>query len=453
MSLNWEFGFLLLFISLVNYVAGLQIEGSASKRARKTWLTVALVSSLGVLGYFKYAGFFVGETASFLNSLGLDVRQSYLKIALPVGISFFTFQALSYVIDIYKEKIKAERNVINLLLYVSFFPTLLAGPIERASNLLVQLKAQQHFSSDRLLQGAKLILWGLFKKVVIADRLAGFVDQIYASPEVYGGSTLFLATLFFTFQLYCDFSGYSDIAIGSANILGIRLVQNFNLPYLASSIGEFWKRWHMSLTAWFRDYIFLPLSFALSGWIRGERVLFIKTDMLIYIVASIVTWLLTGLWHGAGYTFIVWGLLQCLFLVVYRWQTKPARKLYKSLGISQKNKLITLAGTVLTFVAVLVSWVFFRAENMADAGYILAHMFTGWSRMPYLGPSAFETVLGFALIILLYVIQVLQYQGTVSVNMSPSAVPRPLRWAGYAMLLIMIAMFGVTSNKFIYFQF
>ena len=282
MSLKWDFGFLLLFVSLVNYVAGLQIEGRASKRSRKIWLTAALVSSLGVLGYFKYAGFFVGETASFLNSLGLDVRQSYLKIALPVGISFFTFQALSYVIDIYKEKIKAERNIINLLLYVSFFPTLLAGPIERASNLLVQLKTEQHFSSDQLLQGAKLIIWGLFKKVVIADRLAGFVDQIYASPEVYGGSTLFLATLFFTFQLYCDFSGYSDIAIGSANILGIRLVQNFNLPYLASSIGEFWKRWHMSLTAWFRDYIFLPLSFALSGWIRGERVLFFKTDMLIY---------------------------------------------------------------------------------------------------------------------------------------------------------------------------
>ena len=453
MSLKWEFGFLLLFISLVNYIAGLRIEGSVLKRSRKIWLTVSLVFSLGVLGYFKYTGFFVSETTSFLNSLGLDIRPSYLKMALPVGISFFTFQALSYVIDIYKEKIKAERNIINLLLYVSFFPTLLAGPIERASNLLVQLKTQHHFSSDRLLQGTKLILWGLFKKVVIADRLATFVDQIYASPELYGGSTLFLATIFFTFQLYCDFSGYSDIAIGSANITGIRLVQNFNLPYLASSIGEFWKRWHMSLTAWFRDYIFLPLSFALSGWIKGERILFIKTDMLIYIVASIITWLLTGLWHGAGYTFIIWGLLQCLFLVIYRWQTKPARKFYKRLGISQKNKLITLAGTLLTFAAVLVSWVFFRAENLADAGYILTQMFTGWSRMPYLGPSAFETILGLALIILLFVIQVLQYRGLISFYMSTSAVPRPLRWAGYAMLLVMIAMFGVTSNKFIYFQF
>ena len=262
------------------------------------------------------------------------------------------------------------------------------------SNLLAQLKENHHFSSDRFLQGAKLILWGLFKKAVIADRLAVYVDQIYASPELYGGSTLLLATLFFTFQLYCDFSGYSDIAIGSANILGIKLTQNFNLPYLASSIGEFWKRWHMSLTSWFRDYVFLPLSFALSWRIKSERVMLIKTDMFIYIVASLVTWLLTGLWHGAGYTFIVWGLLQCLFLVVYRWQTKPARKIYKKLGISKNNWLITLTGTLLTFIIVLVSWVFFRAENMSDAGYILGHMFTGWGRIPYLGSSAFETVLG-----------------------------------------------------------
>ena len=453
MSLKWEFGFLLLVISLVNYFAGLKIEGNTSKRSRKLWLTLSVVISLGVLGYFKYAGFFVGETASFLNSLGLDVRQSYLKIALPVGISFFTFQALSYVIDVFKEKIKAERNIINLLLYVSFFPTLLAGPIERASNLLVQLKQEQHFSSDRLLEGAKLILWGLFKKVVIADRLAAFVDQIYASPEVYGGSTLFLATLFFTFQLYCDFSGYSDIAIGSAKILGIQLVQNFNIPYMASSIADFWKRWHMSLTSWFRDYIFLPLSFALSGRISRERVMLIRTDMFIYIVAGLVTWLLTGLWHGAGYTFMAWGLLQCVMLAFYRWQTKPAKRFYKRLGISKKNKMITLAGSLLTFVAVMVSWVFFRAEDMTDAGYIIAHMFTGWSRMPYLGPSAFDTALGLALIVLLFIIQVFQYRGIVSLNAGPSAVPRPLRWAGYAMLLVMIAMFGVSSGQFIYFQF
>jgi len=453
MMLKWEFGLLLLIVSLTAWLAGLKIQNSASHRQRKWWLITALVISLGVVGYFKYAGFFISETITLLSSLGLNPRQSFLKIALPVGISFFTFQALSYVIDLYKGNISAEKNLINMLLYVSFFPTLLAGPIERASNLLAQLKTEQHFSSDRLIGGAKLITWGLFKKVVIADRLAVFVDQVYTSPEVFGGSTLMLATLFYTFQLYCDFSGYSDIATGSANILGIRLVQNFNLPYLASSISEFWKRWHMSLTSWFRDYIFLPLSFALSGKISTERVIFIRTDMFIYITASLVTWLLTGLWHGAGYTFLIWGLLQCLLLVVYRWQTKPARRVYKRLGISPKNRIITFTGTLLTFVAVMVSWIFFRAENISDAGYIAGHMFTGWNRMPYLGPSAFETILGFGLIILLLFIQVLQHRGVVSIYMSQSGVSRPLRWAGYAVMLVMIAMLGVSSDRFIYFQF
>lgn len=453
MSLKWEFGFLLLFVSLMTYIAGLKINDAVTAKQRKLWLSTALVISLGVLGYFKYAGFFIGETSSFLNSLGMSVRQSYLKIALPVGISFFTFQALSYMMDVYKEKIKAERNIINLMLYVSFFLTLLAGPIERASNLLVQLKSEQHFSSDRLLQGARLILWGLFKKVVIADRLAVFVDQIYASPEVYSGSTLFLATLFFTFQLYCDFSGYSDIAIGSARILGIQLVQNFNLPYLASSIADFWKRWHMSLTSWFRDYIFLPLSFALSARVRRERILLIRADMFIYIITSLVTWLLTGLWHGAGYTFMAWGLLQCIFLVFYRWQTKPARRFYKRLGISHKNKIINFAGSVLTFIAVMVSWVLFRAASLSDSGYILAHMFTGWRQMPYLGSSAFETVLGCVLIVFLFIIGLFQYRGVIPVHAGTPAIPRTLRWAGYLMLMVMIAMFGVSSGQFIYFRF
>ncbi len=453
MSLKWEFGFLMLFTGVVNYFVGLKISTAASGRTRQLWLTFAIILSLGVLVYFKYAGFFIREASALLTTLGANIRESYLKIILPVGISFYTFQALSYTLDVYKEKIKAERNFFDLILYVSFFPTLLAGPIERVSNLLVQLKQEQHFSSDRLLEGAKLILWGLFKKAVIADRLAAYVDRVYASPEVYGGSTLFLATLFYTFQLYCDFSGYSDMAIGSARMLGIKLVQNFNLPYLATSIADFWRRWHMSLTAWFRDYIFLPLSFSLSAGINREKFLLMRTDMFIYVIAGLVTWLLTGLWHGAGYTFIIWGLLQCVMLVFYRWQTKPMKRLYKRIGISPKSKIITLAGTLLTFMAVMVSWVFFRAEGMNDAGYIIANMFTGWNRIPYLGPSAFDTILGFGLILLLLFIQTLQHRGIFSLYMSPSGISRPLRWAGYALMLVMIAMLGVTSDQFIYFQF
>ncbi len=309
---KWEFGLLLLFTSLVNYLAGLKLENCTNKKARRLWLSFAVFASLGVLIYFKYTNFFIRETTLFFNSLGFGIRQSYLKIILPVGISFFTFQALSYTIDVFKGKMHVEKNIIDFLLFVSFFPTLIAGPISRATNLLDQFKSEQHFSSDRLIEGSQLIIRGLFKKVVIADRLAIYVNQIYSAPDAYGGSTLFLAALFFMFQIYCDFSGYSDIAIGSAYILGFRLVQNFNLPYLASSISEFWKRWHISLTSWFRDYVFLPVSFLIAGRIKGEKILFMKTDMFIYIVASIITWFLTGLWHGASNTFVIWGLLQGL---------------------------------------------------------------------------------------------------------------------------------------------
>jgi len=439
MSWKWEFGFLMLFTSAVNYVAGLKINASKDRRSQRLWMTMAIVASLGVLVYFKYANFFIAEASALLRILGADVRESYLKVILPVGISFFTFQALSYTIDLYKGKMHVEKNFINFTLFVSFFPQLVAGPIERATNLLDQFKKEQHFSSERLLEGSKLIIWGLFKKVVIADRLAAYVEQIYASPEVFGGSTLFLATFFFAFQIYCDFSGYSDIAIGSAHILGFRLMQNFNLPYLAKSVRDFWHRWHISLSTWFADYVYIPLG--------GNRV---STGRWMFNIMAV--YLVSGLWHGANWTFIIWG---GIFGVLYILEFL-GDKLLKRAGLDEgfyKSKLIHPFRVAVIFLAVLVSWVFFRADNTGDAWHIITHMFTGWDRMPYLGSSAFETVLGFALILLLYAIQILQYRGVASIYMGPTVVPRSLRWAGYALLLVMIAMFGVSSEQFIYFQF
>ncbi len=439
MSWKWEFGFLMLFTSAVNYVAGLKINASKSRRTQRLWLTLAIVASLGVLVYFKYANFFISEASALLRTLGADIRESYLNVILPVGISFFTFQALSYSIDVYKDKMHVERNFINFTLFVSFFPQLVAGPIERATNLLDQFKKEQHFSSDRLLEGSKLIIWGLFKKVVIADRLAAYVEQIYASPEVFGGSTLFLATFFFAFQIYCDFSGYSDIAIGSAHILGFRLMQNFNLPYLAKSVRDFWHRWHISLSTWFADYVYKPLG--------GNRV---STGRWMFNIMAV--YLVSGLWHGANWTFIIWG---GIFGVLYILEFL-GDKLLKRVRLDEvfyNSKLIHPFRVAVIFLAVLVSWVFFRADNTGDAWHIITHMFTGWDQMPYLGSSAFETVLGFALILLLYVIQILQYRGVASIYMGHTVVPRSLRWAGYALLLVMIAMFGVSSEQFIYFQF
>jgi len=439
MSWKWEFGFLMLFTSAVNYAAGLKINASKNRRTQRLWLTLAIVASLGVLVYFKYANFFIAEASALLRTLGADVRESYLKVILPVGISFFTFQALSYSIDVYKGKMHVERNFISFTLFVSFFPQLVAGPIERATNLLDQFKKEQHFSSDRLLEGSKLIIWGLFKKVVIADRLAAYVEQIYASPELFSGSTLFLATFFFAFQIYCDFSGYSDIAIGSAHILGFRLMQNFNLPYLAKSVRDFWHRWHISLSTWFADYVYKPLG--------GNRV---STGRWMFNIMAV--YLVSGLWHGANWTFIIWG---GIFGVLYILEFL-GDKLLKRARLDEgfyKSKLIHPFRVAVIFLAVLVSWVFFRADTTGDAWHIITHMFTGWDRMPYLGSSAFETVLGFALILLLYTIQILQYRGVASIYMGPTVVPRSLRWAGYALLLVMIAMFGVSSEQFIYFQF
>ena len=275
--------------------------------------------------------------------------------------------------------------------------------------------------------------------MVIADRLAAYVEQIYASPEVFGGSTLFLATFFFAFQIYCDFSGYSDIAIGSAHILGFRLMQNFNLPYLAKSVRDFWHRWHISLSTWFADYVYKPLG--------GNRV---STGRWMFNIMAV--YLVSGLWHGANWTFIIWG---GIFGVLYILEFL-GDKLLKRAGLDEvfyNSKLIHPFRVAVIFLAVLVSWVFFRADNTGDAWHIITHMFTGWDRMPYLGSSAFETVLGFALILLLYAIQILQYRGVASIYMGPTVVPRSLRWAGYALLLVMIAMFGVSSEQFIYFQF
>lgn len=439
MRWKWEFGFLMLVTSLVNYCAGIKISSSSDRGKRRIWMTVSLIVSLGILVYFKYANFFIAEGTAFLHTIGINIRQSYLNVILPVGISFFTFQALSYSIDVYKGKMHVEKDVVQFLLFVSFFPQLVAGPIERATNLLDQFRKEQHFSTDRLLEGSKLILWGLFKKVVIADRLASYVQQIYASPETYGGSTLFLATFFFAFQIYCDFSGYSDIAIGSAHILGFKLMQNFNLPYLATSIKDFWHRWHISLSTWFSDYVYKPLG--------GNRV-----SQPRWIFNILVVYLVSGLWHGANWTFIVWGGIFGVLYVLEHYGDKLLSKI-KIDAFFYSSKIVHVLRVILVFTLALIAWVFFRAENMSDAWYILKNMFTGWNKLPYPGPSAFETVLAFSLIILLYIIQILQYKGVVSIYMGATVVPRYLRWAGYAMLMVMIAMFGISSAQFIYFQF
>jgi D-alanyl-lipoteichoic acid acyltransferase DltB (MBOAT superfamily) len=364
---DWRLLFLLILLSLANYFIGIQTDNSQVVRRRKIWLFTGLVINLGVLGVFKYYNFFVSSFVDMVSLIGYDLPLSATKIILPVGISFYTFLSLSYIIDIYKRTLKAETEIVNVLLAFSFFPIVFAGPIQRPVSLLPQIKRTRQFSFDQAMSGLWQALWGLFTKVVIADNLALLVDDIFDNFTAYSGSTLALGALFFTIQIYADFSGYSSMAIGIGKLFGFSLMKNFAFPYFSRDIAEFWKRWHISLTEWFRDYLFLPLSLNLSWKIKSRKFMFVKKDLLIYINASLVVWFLTGLWHGAGYTFIIWGLIHGFFLVIHRWMKKPRKKLLKKLSINNKNKILVVFETLFTLFVVIISWVFFRADTIRHA--------------------------------------------------------------------------------------
>jgi D-alanyl-lipoteichoic acid acyltransferase DltB (MBOAT superfamily) len=426
------------FTIVIDYYAGIYLEKFHGDR-RRYFLVLSIIANVSVLAVFKYYNFINGNISVFLASFGIANPVPDLGILLPIGLSFHTFQAMSYTIEVYRGHQKAEHNFLTYALYVMFFPQLVAGPIERPQNMLHQFYEKHHFSIDRLVTGGKFIIWGLFKKVVIADRLAAYTDIVYGNPEQFGGSTLLLATFFFSFQIYCDFSGYSDIAIGSAHILGFRLMQNFNLPYLSRSISEFWKRWHISLSTWFSDYVYKPMG--------GSRVPRYRWILNIFTV-----FLVSGLWHGANWTYVVWGGLHGVYYLF----EYAATAIGKKTGLDKRFEASSVwhaAQRLYVFTIVLFAWVFFRADNLNDAVYIVSHMVTDLSSPLYTGSSTFDTAMGMALILLLFVVQLFQYNGIIGIYFQPTRVPRAFRWAGYAFTLILIGMLGVSSEKFIYFQF
>ena len=337
---DWRFLFLLFAISVFNYYTGIQIDKNESDKIRKRWFIAGLIINIGVLGIFKYFNFFINSFIDLVAVFGYDLSESTTKIILPLGISFYTFLSISYIIEIYRNNLKADRNIINVLLTLGFFPIILAGPIQRPISLLPQISARREFNYNQAVDGLRQILWGLFVKVVVADNLAFEVDNIFKNVSDLAGSTLLLGIVLYSVQIYADFSGYSNMAIGTAKLFGISLMRNFAYPYFARDITEFWKRWHISLTTWFRDYVFLPISFNISWKIKTEKVLLIKSDHFIYIIAGIVVWFLTGLWHGANYTFIIWGLIHAFFLIFYHLQRKSRTKLLKSLAINNDSFLI-----------------------------------------------------------------------------------------------------------------
>ena len=439
--LKWQFGFLLLATTIVNYICGWKIGLSvnSSKPLAKKWLVASLIFSIGILAYFKYAGFFVDSAIELLNSFGTNVHAPSLKIILPVGISFFTFQAMNYTIDVYRGKQTVEKNFVNYALFVSFFPTILSGPIERSTNMLKQFAAKKNFSYENLLDGSKLIIWGLFKKMVVADRLATYVDWAYGSADTQSGTTLFLASIFYTFQIYCDFSGYSDIAIGSARMLGFQLMQNFNLPYFSDSIKKFWKRWHISLTSWFTEYVYFSLG--------GNRV---KKSRWLFNISTI--FLLSGLWHGAAWSFIVWGALHALYYLIEYYINNGLKRIgwHTSLSVSRPVKWFRI---LLCFLLVNLAWIPFRVTNFSESFYIITKIFTDFSGMPSMGGSSATNLLTILMLFFFIFVENLQYRGYASNYFSESKIPIWGRCLFYASLVIFIALLGMTSSQFVYFQF
>jgi alginate O-acetyltransferase complex protein AlgI len=433
------------FTIVIDYIAGIYIENAEGKR-RKLYLICSLVANIGVLAFFKYYNFLNHNVSFLFHGFGMKDPLPYLSILLPIGLSFHTFQAMSYTIEVYRGHQKAERHFGIYSLYVMFYPQLVAGPIERPQNLLHQFREKYDFDSARVVSGLRLMLWGLFKKVVIADRLAIVVDTVYNNSTHYNSFSLIVATVFFSFQIFCDFSGYSDMAIGAARIMGFKLMTNFNKPYQSRSTDEFWKRWHISLSTWFKDYLYISLG--------GNRVTIPRWYLNLFIV-----FLVSGLWHGANWTFVIWGMLHGFYLV-FGLITAGFRKRLNAKILIGKLKIVQV---MTTFLLVTFAWIFFRANTVSSAFYIAKHIFTGLpdlikkiihhqAVLEDLGLAKAELLFSVVLILLLETVH--YFQSRMDLTKVFEKKPLYLRWAFYYAVIAVIFFLGVFENRqFIYFQF
>lgn len=435
----WDYRFLSLIIisSLADFLIGRGLGKADNDRRKKQLLVTSLLLNLGMLFFFKYFNFFIDSLDQSMQAFGVQLDLPTLQIILPIGISFYTFQTLSYTIDVYRGRMEPSRDIVAFFAYVSFFPQLVAGPIERATNLLPQFQKARVINPGIISDASRQILWGFFKKIVIADNCAVIVNMVFEDPTAYNGPTLFLGAILFAFQIYGDFSGYSDIAIGTAKLFGFSLMTNFRTPYFARDIAEFWRRWHISLTTWFRDYLYIPLGGSRTGLRQQIRNIFI-----IFLVS--------GLWHGANWTFVIWGLLNALFFLPLFVRQKNRRHLDHIASDSLLPDLRTLGQMLGTFLLVTLSWVFFRAESVADAWlYLGALLNNTWLVLP---TRAGFTFLCLVLIGILIVIEYInrEYPHQLAVERFPAYIRHGL----YSFLLLLIFFFGnYNATTFIYFQF
>jgi alginate O-acetyltransferase complex protein AlgI len=442
---DWRFLSLILFSTLIDYSVGRKLLNEGNITKRKILLWVSILVNLGFLGFFKYYNFFLDNFIMAFSFFGTPINAQGLNIILPVGISFYTFQTLSYTIDVYKRKLEPTKDFIAFTAFVSFFPQLVAGPIERATNLLPQFYKNRRFEYDKAVDGLRQILWGLFKKVVIADNCAQYANQIFNdTSDYYSGSTLVLGAIFFTFQIYGDFSGYSDIAIGTSRLFGFNLKQNFSFPYFSRDIAEFWRRWHISLSTWFRDYLYIPL-----GGSRGGNWIKIRNTFIIFI--------LSGFWHGANWTFIVWGGLNAIYFLpllllnknrvntntVAQGRYLPSFKEFFQMGI--------------TFTLTVFTWIFFRAENIGHATSYISKLFSGLLEYKYYYQSyRYLYNIGYLFVVIIIFFNMLEWIGRneqFAIEKIGQKWKRPIRYAMYFFIILAIFLFMGKEQQFIYFQF
>jgi len=458
-----EYVIILAAASLWDYWLALLMAKTSSPVVRKRYLQLSLFLNLAALFAFKYLTFFTSTINTLLAQFNIMANMPAFKLFLPVGISYYTFKKISYMINVYRGHQAPEKHLGKFALYVSFFPGLTAGPIDRAKDLLPQFSREHRVQYQRIIDGLKLMAWGMFKKVVLADRLAIFVNQVYQQPLDYHGVSLAIATFFFSVQIYADFSGYTDMAIGIAQIMGFQLTDNFNRPYFSKSITEFWKRWHISFTSWLRDYLFLPMAYAVSRKIKAPAVWHIKGESWAYIIATTITMLLCGLWHGAGWTFVLWGGLHGLYLVISHLTRKTRKKVRRKLVPHALKKPYEYIRVLFTFSAVSLLWVFFRANSLTDAFYIIGRIFNpgDWARffiekgrwsIVLLGQSLeefFIALLAIGFMLLVHAVQ--PHEGIRHMLSSKSLV---FRWAMYILLVLLIMNLGkVMEIPFIYAEF
>jgi len=438
---DWRFLALILFSTLVDYIIGVSLGKEQNLNKRKILLWISILVNLGFLGFFKYYNFFLDNFKSAFSFFGQEISSNSLNIILPVGISFYTFQTLSYTIDIYKKKLEPTKDFISFAAFVSFFPQLVAGPIERATNLLPQILSKRKFVYGEAVDGLKQILWGMFKKVVIADNCATYANYIFDNSSDLSGSTLVLGAIFFTFQIYGDFSGYSDIAIGTSRLFGFKLMQNFAFPYFSRDIAEFWRRWHISLSTWFRDYLYIPL-----GGSRGGTWMKVRNTFIIFIVS--------GFWHGANWTFVIWGALNALYFLPLLLTKRNRQNMEVVAGDSYFPSIKEIGQMSLTFGLTVFAWIFFRAENIGHAMNYLSGIFSySLFKIPYFeGLGLAKSLL--VLLIFFIGIEWIGRKNKYALEKLSFLKTRFSRWAFYCFIIFLMGMFMYTEEtEFIYFQF